>query len=90
MPKLTASDPLVGLFDNLRNGHDHGQISNAAMQAVTSVIVTDLSNDERDQMLAARKLNPKHLNKEKLSLRETLNKIAHCERVRSTYRVDGR
>jgi hypothetical protein len=85
-----AWEAMVQLFNVLRNEQDHGSPIAAVMSAPTAKFVKEVTLAEMEVMIRAAKIDRKHAQFADISLRETLNKIAHFDTNFSTYRVDGR
>lgn len=86
----TAWEAMVQLFNVLRNEQDHGSPIAPLMSASTAKLVKEITFAEMEAMIRAAKIDRKHAQFADISLRETLNKVAHFDTNFSTYRVDGR
>lgn len=87
---LKAWQALTELFEILRNEQDQGRLGNNLMAVPTGAIVKDISPVELAGMLAANRIDKSHANFQDMSLRDSLNKIAHHNTSISGYRIDGR
>lgn len=83
-----AWDAMVQLFEILRGEQDDGYLDGSAMAVDTGFIVSNLSVAERQQMLSQGRID--RTRSVPLSLRQTLNKIAHHKGRHTAFRVDGR
>lgn len=81
-----AWDLLTKLFEILRGEQDDGHLAPALMKVDTALIATGISSDEQKRMLALKRIDRSRSTS--LSLRDTLNKIAHYKEA--TFRVDRR
>jgi hypothetical protein len=81
-----AWDAMTQLFEILRGEQDTGHLAAAPMNADTAFIANGISIIEQQQMLSLKKID--RTRSTNLSLRNTLNKIAHYDRA--TFRVDKR
>lgn len=77
---------MTQLFEILRGEQDAGHLAAAPMNADTAFIVNGISITDQQQMMSLKKID--HSRSTALSLRNTLNKIAHYEKA--TFRVDKR
>jgi hypothetical protein len=77
---------MTKLFEILRGEQDDGHLAAAWMNVDTSFIVELNSAADQQEMLFLKKID--RAQSKSLSLRNTLNKIAHYKTA--TFRVDGR
>ncbi|GGZ00081.1 hypothetical protein GCM10011614_13870 [Novosphingobium colocasiae] len=85
-----AWDALTNLFEVLRNEQDHGYLADVHMAVPVGQLVRSATSQEHSDMIAARRLDRNHPACGPLSLRDALNKVAHYDGSKSTYRIDGR
>ena len=85
-----AWSAMTNLFESLRNEQDYEHLESSFMNAHTAFIVEDASKIERDSMITDRRINKFHSRYKSLSLRNTLNKIAHYDTDSATFRLDAR
>lgn len=85
-----AWDSLTNLFEVLRNEQDHGYLADVHMAVPVGLLVSSATAQERGDMIAARRLDRNHPTCGDLSLRDALNKVAHYDGSKSTYRIDRR
>lgn len=81
---------MTSLFDLLRGEHDAERLHDSWMEQVSGFLAKDLAPAERLAMIRDAKLDRAHSHYAPMTLRDALNKIAHCDAARSTYRIDGR
>lgn len=81
-----AWDAMTTLFEILRGEQDAGNLAPIWMNVNTALIAEVSSAHDQQQMLTRRKVS--RAQSQPLSLRNTLNKLAHYETA--TFRVDGR
>lgn len=81
-----AWDAMTRLFEILRGEQDDGNLAPTLMNADTALIADGVSSAEQDHMLAMKKID--RARSTPLSLRNSLNKIAHYKTA--TFRVDKR
>ena len=85
-----AWDAMTNLFEILRNEEDHGNLAGAHMAIDTAFVADDVTLGEAANMINAQGVDQSHSSYKKLSLRNTLNKIAHYDARMATFRLDGR
>ncbi len=85
-----AWDALTNLFEILRNEQDHGYLADVHMAVPVGLLVRSATAQKRSDMIAARRIDRNHPTCAALSLRDALNKVAHYDGSKSTYRIDGR
>jgi hypothetical protein len=85
-----AWNSLASLFEMLRNEEDQNRLDRRFMSEPTAYLVNGASATEQAKMIAARKIDRSHLGFKRIGLRDALNKIAHHDTERATYRIDGR
>lgn len=85
-----AWNALASLFDILRGAQDEGILDSAYMKVRAGFMVDGVTEQERNDMLSAARLDRSHSGFRSLSLRNALNKVAHHHTSDSTYRIDGR
>ncbi|WP_186196291.1 hypothetical protein [Burkholderia gladioli] len=79
---------MTQLFEILRGEHDERRLDAQTMLAETGLLANDVSIDEQNSMLTARKVTrPRAI---PLTLREALNKAAHYHSDKVEFRIDGR
>jgi hypothetical protein len=72
----------------IRKAEDNGATAQGIMPADTGWIAEDVTLTDQQSMMSGKKLNRRHPNAERCSLRKCLNKLAHL--TTTTFRVDGR
>lgn len=81
-----AWNAMTKLFEILRGEQDDGYLAPAMMNVDTAFIADGISSADQHKMLSLKKID--RARSTTLSLRNTLNKIAHYKIA--TFRVDGR
>lgn len=81
---------MVSLADLLRGEQDAERLPKSSMTAVTGLIAKDLTINEREAMITAKRLDRSHVSCRPATLRGAFNKIVHCDAAHCTYRIDGR
>lgn len=81
-----AWNAMTKLFEILRGEQDEGHLAAAWMNVDTAIIAELNSAAEQQKMLSLKKID--RAQSKALSLRNTLNKIAHYKTA--TFRMDGR
>lgn len=82
-----AWEVMVALFNLLRNEQDSGRLAASHMNINTAMLANNLKIAEKDEMLKKKKIDRGHPNFTPMSLRNTLNKIAHHETTEYDYRI---
>ncbi len=81
-----AWSTLIEIFDHIRNEEDNKRIDPKLTKMETSKIIENVDQNALTSIIASKKIAPIN-NPQPCSLRETLNKIAHFDKLNSTYRV---
>lgn len=81
-----AWNAMTKLFEILRGEQDDGYLAATLMNVDTALLADDISMADQQKMLSMKRIDRSRSTT--LSLRNTLNKIAHYKTA--TYRVDGR
>lgn len=81
---------MTSIIDLLRNEQDAKRLDSYLMNTPSGLLIKNATSAERLTMIQSARLDRSHSHCNELSLREALNKIAHCDAAHSTYRIDGR
>lgn len=81
---------MTRLFDVLRNEQDHGKPIGNHMLAPTGILASNVTLTEQAAMVQAARVYRQHASCCVLSLRDALNKIAHYDTNKSSFRLDRR
>lgn len=81
-----AWNAMTKLFEILRGEQDDGHLPDPLMNAGTALIADGISSTDQQRMLSQKKID--RARSTTLSLRNTLNKIAHYKTA--NFRIDGR